>query len=465
MTLKIYNTMTRKKELFVPQQNGKVKMYVCGPTVYDYIHIGNARPLIFFDIVRGYLEQLGYEVNYVMNITDVDDKIIRKAEQLKVNALDISKTYTEAFYDDLKSIDVYKATSYPTVSDSMPAIINCIQELVNKDFAYYEQGDVYFSTAKCSRYGQLSGQNLDELCFGIRVDVDERKKNPLDFVLWKAAKRGEISWSSPWGQGRPGWHIECSAMAREILGHTLDIHGGGQDLQFPHHECECAQSEALTGQPLAHYWMHNGFIRVNEQKMSKSLGNGVIVRHLRQTYSAQAIRYFMLCTHYRNPLHFTEETMNQAERSVQRVSTAVLNLHHRLRTVVLYEPISELLNTKIAEIRTQYYEKMADDFNTPDAITTVFDWIAEANRLLVKEVVNGSEIEALLELFEEINGVLRIYKHNLSLLDHEIEQMIEQREDARKRKDWKVADSIRDQLFAQGIILEDTLQGMRWRRK
>ena len=466
MTLQIYNTMSRTKEKFVPQEPGKVKMYVCGPTVYDYIHIGNARPVIFFDTVRGYLEQTGHEVNYVVNFTDVDDKLIRKAEQLGTDVPHVAEKFIAAYYEDLEGLGIPKASSNPRVTENMSLIIEFISELVKKGFAYESGGDVYYRTGKFDKYGQLSKQNLEELQFGIRIGVDERKEHPEDFVLWKAAKPGEIFWSSPWGDGRPGWHIECSAMAREYLGDTLDIHGGGQDLQFPHHECECAQSEAITGKPLANYWMHNGFIRIDNEKMSKSLGNGVLVKDLRSQYKREAIRYFMLSTHYRNPLNFTEDTMEQAQNSVDRIANAVGNLKHRLGAVTVHEEITAEFAAKLDKIRQQYHEKMQDDFNTPDAITTLFEWAAEANQLLQQDVVNAAEIHALLELFSELNAVLRIYTDvEPELLDEEIERLIQERVEARTSKNWARADEIRDELSAQGILLEDTAQGMRWRRK
>lgn len=466
MTLQIYNTMSRAKEKFVPQEPGKVKMYVCGPTVYDYIHIGNARPVIFFDTVRGYLEQTGHDVNYVVNFTDVDDKLIRKAEQLGTDVPHVAEKFIAAYYEDLEGLGIPKASSNPRVTENMPLIIDFIRELVDKDIAYENGGDVYYRTSKFAEYGKLSKQNLQKLQFGIRIGVDERKENPEDFVLWKAAKPGEIYWSSPWGDGRPGWHIECSAMAREYLGDTLDIHGGGQDLQFPHHECECAQSEVLTGKPLANYWMHNGFIRIDNEKMSKSLGNGVLVKDLRTQYKREAIRYFMLSTHYRNPLNFTEDTMEQAQNSVDRITNAVVNLKHRLQAVTVDQDSSAEFTARLEQIREQYHEKMQDDFNTPDAITALFEWAGEANQLLQQDVVNAADIRALLELFRELNAVLRIYTDaEPELLDDEIERLIEERVEARKSKNWARADEIRDELSAQGILLEDTAQGMRWRRK
>ncbi|MDP1513251.1 cysteine--tRNA ligase [Paenibacillus sp. CMAA1739] len=467
MSLQIYNTMTRSRELFVPLEPGKVKMYVCGPTVYDYIHIGNARPVIVFDVVRSYLEYLGYDVNYVVNFTDVDDKLIRKARELDMEVPAVAEKFIAAYHEDLAGLNVPAASINPRVTESMELIIDFIKDLVAKGYAYENDGDVFYRTKKFKDYGQLSGQNLEELQFGIRINVDERKENAEDFVLWKAAKPGEIYWSSPWGDGRPGWHIECSAMARHYLGDTLDIHGGGQDLQFPHHECECAQSEVVTGKPLSRYWMHNGYIRIDNEKMSKSLGNGILVKDLRARHKPEALRYFMLSTHYRNPLNYNQETMSQAENSVERIANAVANVKHRLATALEGNgEVSAELQKKLDGILRKFEGKMNDDFNTPDAITAVFEWVSEANLLLQRDVVNQAELQAVLQTFHSMNSVLRIYSEpSEELLDDEIEQLIAERVEARKTKNWGRADEIRDLLAAKGIVLEDTAQGMRWRRK
>ncbi|MDN4081070.1 cysteine--tRNA ligase [Paenibacillus polymyxa] len=467
MSLQIYNTMTRSREPFVPLEPGKVKMYVCGPTVYDYIHIGNARPVIVFDVVRSYLEYLGYDVNYVVNFTDVDDKLIRKARELNMEVPAVAEKFIAAYHEDLTGLNVPAASINPRVTESMDLIIDFIKDLVDKGYAYENDGDVFYRTKMFKDYGQLSGQNLEELQFGIRINVDERKENAEDFVLWKAAKPGEIYWSSPWGDGRPGWHIECSAMARHYLGDTLDIHGGGQDLQFPHHECECAQSEVITGKPLSRYWMHNGYIRIDNEKMSKSLGNGILVKDLRARHKPEALRYFMLSTHYRNPLNYNQETMSQAENSVERIANAVANVKHRLSMALKgNEEVSAELQMKLDGILQQFGEKMDDDFNTPDAITAVFEWVSEANLLLQRDVVNQAELQAVLHTFHSMNTVLRIYSEpSEELLDDEIEQLIAERVEARKTKNWDRADEIRDLLATKGIVLEDTAQGMRWRRK
>lgn len=472
MTLHIYNTMTRRKETFVPIHPDKVNMYVCGPTVYDYIHIGNARPQIVFDVVRRYLEQIGYEVNYVVNFTDVDDRLIRKSIELGEPVPVIAERFIEAFYEDIGGIGVRRATHNPRVLDHIEEIIAFIANLVEEGYAYESGKDVYFRTNRFTEYGKLSHQNLEELQHGIRVEVDERKENPEDFVLWKAAKPGEISWPSPWGEGRPGWHIECSAMARKFLGETLDIHGGGQDLQFPHHECEVAQSESLTGKPLANIWMHNGYIHINNEKMSKSLGNGVIVKELRARYKMEAIRYFILATHYRNPLNFSEEAMMQAEKSVGRIVNAVQNLRHLMTSAedaAEREP-DDALQQKLAGILDTFDAKMQDDFNTADAITAVFDWVTLANNTMQQggqDERKTANLQVLLDAFEAMNNVLGLVpeQEEEELLDEEIDRLIQERTEARQAKNWARADEIRDMLTAQGIILEDTPQGIRWRRK
>jgi cysteinyl-tRNA synthetase len=465
MALQIYNTMSRKKEDFVSQVPGEVKMYVCGPTVYDYIHIGNARPMIFFDVVRSYLENQQYKVDYAVNFTDVDDKLIRKAEELNTTVIEVAERFIDAYFADLEGLGIRRATMHPRVTENMDVILDFISALIDKGVAYAKEGDVYFRTRKFADYGKLSHQKLDELQFGIRIEVDKRKENPEDFVLWKAAKPGEIFWESPWGDGRPGWHIECSAMVRHYLGDTLDIHGGGQDLQFPHHECECAQSESVTGKPLSNYWMHNGFIRIDDEKMSKSLGNGILVKDLRAAHKPAAIRYLMLSTHYRNPLNYTNDTMTQAENSIERIANAVGNVKHRLSASDASSPVDAELATRLQAIRALFHEKMQDDFNTPDAITAVFEWVNEANQLLQREVVQKASLEALLSLFDEMNEVLRLYWEDEQLLDEDVEKLIAERIEARSNKNWARSDEIRDQLSAQGILLEDTPQGMRWRRK
>lgn len=470
MALHIYNTKTRAKEPFQPIDPERVMMYVCGPTVYDYIHIGNARPAIFFDVVRRYLETLDYEVNYVVNFTDVDDKLIRKASELGETVPEVAERFIQAFYEDMEGIGIRRASNNPRVTDNMEEIIRFITELVERGAAYESGGDVYFRTRQFANYGQISHQNVEELQLGIRVEVDERKEDAADFVLWKAAKPGETSWTSPWGEGRPGWHIECSAMLRKYLGPTIDIHGGGQDLQFPHHECEAAQSESVTGKPLANVWMHNGYIKIDNKKMSKSFGNGVTVQQLRKQYDPAALRYFMLSTHYRNPLNFSEEAMGQAEKSVSRIANAVANVRHALDFLrtdpSIQENVNEKLQVKLAGILATFDANMQDDFNTAVAITTVFEWVGEANSYLQQGSLSVGDLAALLDAFEAMNEVLGIVlEKEEELLDKDIDRLIYERNDARKSKNWAKADEIRDILTDQGIILEDTPQGVRWRRK
>lgn len=465
MSLKVYNTMTRAKETFVPIVPGKVKMYVCGPTVYDYIHIGNARPAIFFDVVRRYLETSGYNVHYVVNFTDVDDKLIRKSEQTGETVPEIAEKYIAAYYEDIEALGIRKADVNPRVTENITEIVALIRELVDKGFAYESGGDVYFRTEKFAEYGKLSHQNLHELQFGIRIEVGERKENPQDFVLWKGAKPGEIHWSSPWGEGRPGWHIECSAMARKYLGETIDIHGGGHDLQFPHHECEIAQSESISGKPLANYWMHNGYIHINNEKMSKSLGNGINVKELVKQVKPQTLRFLFLSTHYRNPLNFSEEGLEQAGNGLERIENGVANLRHRLGSASEGD-VDVRVASAVERIKAEFRDRMDDDFNTADALTAVFDLIAESNGYLAAADVTASTLGLLLSALQELDTVLGILPEERNeLLDEEIEQLIVERTEARKTKNWARADEIRDLLTAKGIHLEDTPQGLRWRRK
>jgi cysteinyl-tRNA synthetase len=481
--ISIYNSMTRRKEPFVPLQPDQVSMYVCGPTVYDLIHIGNARPLIFFDVVRRYLS-LFYKVTYVVNFTDVDDKLIRRAEQVGTSMLELAEQNIRDFMQDAQSLKVSPATVHPRVTENMTEIIDFIVALVERGFAYESGGDVYFRTASFPEYGKLSHQPLHELQYGIRVDVDERKENPQDFVLWKGAKSGEIYWPSPWGDGRPGWHIECSAMARKYLGDTIDLHGGGADLHFPHHECEIAQTESLTGQPFARYWMHNAFLNLNQEKMSKSLGNVVNARELANKHKAEAIRFLMLSTHYRNPLNFTDEALVQAQNSIDRIANCRQNVHHLISqsevtatgtaataaTAVVVDVATRL--ERLEAIRQMFHAKMSDDFNTPDAITAMFELVAEANALMnrsssedsgIPSLVLLREIEALFLSMDQVLGILP--EADEALLDAEVERLISERTEARKARNFQRADEIRDQLTAQGIMLEDTAQGIRWRRK
>ncbi|MBC8081553.1 MAG: cysteine--tRNA ligase [Gorillibacterium sp.] len=477
MTLKIYNTLTRKKEDFKSIEPGKVTMYVCGPTVYDYIHIGNSRPVIFFDTVRRYLEYVGYKVSSVVNFTDVDDKLIRKAEETGSSVLELADKYILAYQEDTKGLKIGE-TLNPRVTENIPEIIAFVNELIAKDVAYESGGDVYFRTESFEKYGQISHKNLDDLQYGIRIEVGARKKSPQDFVLWKTAKPGEISWLSPWGQGRPGWHIECSAMAAKYLGETIDIHGGGEDLQFPHHECEAAQSESLYGKPLAHYWMHNAFLNIDNEKMSKSLGNGLTVRQLLKENRAEWLRFVILSTHYRNPLNFNGESLQQAEAGVDRLNNSMANLRYRLQTLeqakstdtVGIQPdlgqIDAEVNQALEHSMAHFQNSMNEDFNTPDAITAMFDLAAAAHRYMQDKVVVAESLRAWITAFETMDSVLQLlYAEETENVDEEIECLIEERQEARRTKNWSRADEIREQLTNLGIILEDTPQGIRWRRK
>lgn len=466
MTLKMFNTMTREKEEFKPVVPGKVNMYVCGPTVYNYIHIGNGRPAIFFDVVRRYLTYLGYDVTYVVNFTDVDDKLIRKAEETGETVKELADRFIQAYLEDMKALGVQKADINPRVTENMDEIISFIQTLVDKGYAYENGGDVFYRTQRFADYGKLSHQNLDELQYGIRIEVDERKENPQDFVLWKAAKPGEVFWSSPWGNGRPGWHIECSALVHKYLGETIDIHGGGVDLTFPHHECEIAQTEAITSKPMAQYWLHNAFLNIDNEKMSKSLGNGVLVREILKQVKPQVLRLFMLMAHYRNQINFNSEGLEQAANGLERIMNSVTNLKHRLK-VAQEGPSDERVKSRIQAIKDQFEAKMNDDFNTPDAITAVFELVSEANNTLKEERVSVSTLELLLNQFKSFNTVLGILEPEETddLVDEEIEKLIAERTEARRAKNWARADEIRDILTEKGILLEDTPQGIRWRRK
>ncbi len=461
----IYDTMARRKERFEPLVPGKVTMYVCGPTVYDLIHIGNARPLIFFDVVRRYLQQF-YEVTYAVNFTDVDDKLIRRAEETGRAVPELAEQNIADFLTDAQSLKVPPATVHPRVTENMTEIIDFIADLVNRGFAYENGGDVYFRTSSFPGYGKLSHQNLDELQFGTRIAVDERKESPLDFVLWKAAKPGEISWTSPWGEGRPGWHIECSAMARKYLGDTIDIHGGGMDLTFPHHECEIAQSESATGKPFARYWMHNAFLNLNNEKMSKSLGNVVNARELAAKHKPETIRFLMLSTHYRNPLNFTDEGLEQAKGGLERIENCRTNLKHLLKTAE-GDADDDAAAGRLERIRAAFHAKMSDDFNTPDAITAVFELVAEANAVMAAGTPGAATLRRIDALFQEMDAILGILTEAAEdeLLDDEIERLIVERTEARKARNFARADEIRDMLSALGIVLEDTPQGIRWKRK
>lgn len=465
MTIYLYNTLTRAKEEFVPLEAGKVKMYVCGPTVYNYIHIGNARPAIVFDTVRRYLEYKGYEVKYVSNFTDVDDKLIRAAKELAEDVPTIANRFIDAYFEDVEALGCRHADVHPRVTENMDTIIQFIQELVNKGYAYASEGDVYYKTKEFEEYGKLSHQSISELRHGARIEVGEKKQDPLDFALWKAAKVGEISWDSPWGKGRPGWHIECSAMARKYLGDTIDIHAGGQDLSFPHHENEIAQSEALTGKPFSKYWLHNGYININNEKMSKSLGNFILVHDIIQQYEARLIRFFMLSVHYRHPINFNEELLQSTQNGLERIQTSYLNLKHRLQSSSNLAENDERWIKELSQFRKQFEEAMDDDFNTANAVTVLYNLANFANQYLLEQHTSKQVIEALIKELNDLFGIMGLsLDMQEDLLDEEIDSLIQERIDARKNRNFARADEIRDELKARNIILEDTPQGPRWKR-
>lgn len=477
--MKIYNTLTKKKEEFVPLEKGKVKMYVCGPTVYNYIHIGNARPIIVFDTVRRYFEYKGYNVNFVSNFTDVDDKIIKKAIEEGVTAADISERYIGEFKKDVEGLNVEPATCNPKATEEIDGMIEMISSLIEKGHAYEKNGTVYFRTRSFEEYGKLSKKNIDDLEAGIRIAVSEEKEDPMDFVLWKPKKEGEPYWKSPWSEGRPGWHIECSVMSKKYLGEEIDIHAGGEDLIFPHHENEIAQSEACNGKAFARYWMHNGFLNIDNKKMSKSTGNFFTVREISESYDLSVLRFFMLSAHYRSPINFSRDLMEASKNALDRIQTAAANLTHLLETAgkkecemvsglsteagKLSKEEEELLS-EAAKLQEKFEAAMEDDFNTADAISAIFELVKLSN-------TNGSEessaafVKELLDritLLCSVLGIKALKKEEL--LDGEIEQLINERQEARRQKDFKRSDDIRNLLLEKGILLEDTREGVRWKR-
>ena len=461
--MQVYNTLTNRKEEFVPIEPGKVRMYVCGPTVYNFFHIGNARPFVVFDTLRRYFKFRGYEVKFVQNFTDVDDKIINRAKEEGITAPEVSEKYIKEYFNDAEALNVLKADVHPKVSEHIPEIIEFVQTLIDKGYAYEADGDVYYSTRKFPEYGKLSGQNIDDLESGARIAIGEVKEDPLDFALWKARKEeSEIAWESPWGMGRPGWHIECSTMAKKHLGETIDIHGGGQDLTFPHHENEIAQSEACNGVPFAHYWMHNGYINVDGKKMSKSLNNFFTVRDIRENYSGDVIRFFLLSGHYRSPINFSDVLMEQSKQGYERIATAIETLEF-LKTNGSDEAMADEA-AKIASLdkhREKFIEVMDDDLNTADGIAAIFELVSEIN-LDVKDGASKSFAEEALRRIKELTEVLGLFggEDEEEGLGDDIQALIDERQAARKAKNWARADEIRDQLAAMGITLKDTPQGV-----
>ncbi|GAA0071944.1 cysteine--tRNA ligase [Clostridium sardiniense] len=467
--MKLYNTLTRKKEEFIPITPGEVKMYVCGPTVYNFFHIGNGRTFIVFDTIRRYFEYRGYKVDFVQNFTDIDDKMIKRANEEGTSVKEVGDKYINEYYTDADALNIERATVNPRATQYINDIIKFVKELIDKGYAYEVDGDVYFSTKKFQGYGKLSGQNIDDLQAGARINVDERKKDPMDFAIWKAKKEGEPAWKCPWGEGRPGWHIECSCMAKKILGDTIDIHAGGMDLAFPHHENEIAQSEALTGEPFAHYWLHSAYVNVNNQKMSKSLNNFFTARDILKEYDSDVIRFLMLSCHYRIQLNYSEDLLESAKASVERLYNAIGNLENLIDEVSRTEMNEEEKKylESLNKYKEKYIEKMDDDFNTADAITAIFDLIKDTNTNINAE--SSRELaEKALALIRELGAPLGMLqkstKADLADEADEIEALIEQRQQARKNRDFALADKIRDDLKARDIVLEDTPQGVRWKK-
>lgn len=465
--MKVYNTLTRKKEELVPITPGEIKMYACGPTVYNYIHIGNARPLCIFDILRRYLEYRGYNVKFVQNFTDIDDKIIRRANEEHVDFSEISERYIKEFWTDADGLNVRHATINPKATENIDAIIQIISTLIEKGYAYEAQGDVYFSTEKFKDYGKLSHQPLEDLEAGARIMVGEVKREPMDFAVWKAAKPGEPAWDSPWGKGRPGWHIECSAMNWRYLGDTIDIHCGGQDLIFPHHENEIAQSECFTGKPFAHYWMHNGYINVDNVKMSKSLGNFFTVRDVAEKYGYEPIRYLLISAQYRSPINYSTDIIEQCISALNRLYTCRDSLDFELKNASDAEHDGDkAIIDGFNKYREQFIAAMDDDLNTADAIASIFELVRDINTNVVGKTPSKALVEGAIAMFDELTGVLGlVYNRKTETLDSDVEALIEARTNARKEKNWAEADRIRDQLKEMGIVLEDTAQGVKWHRE
>lgn len=463
--MRIFNTMTRQKEEFIPNNPDEVKIYACGPTVYNYIHIGNARPLCVFDVLRRYLEYKGYNVKFVQNFTDVDDKIIKRANEEGITFEEVSKKYIEEFWTDANGLNFKKASVHPKATENIDEIINIIKTLEEKGYAYAVDGDVYFRTLKFKEYGKLRHQPIEDLQSGARIAIGEKKENPLDFALWKAAKEGEPYWDSPWGKGRPGWHIECSAMNKRFLGDTIDIHCGGQDLIFPHHENEIAQSECANGCTFSKYWMHNGYINVDNVKMSKSLGNFKTVREIANVYGYEVIRYFLISSHYRSPINYSLEIIEQCKSALERLYTCRESLDFALKNAKDIPDDEELIK-KLNSHREQFITAMDDDLNTADGVAAVFELVKDINTSILDKEVSKNVCQTAATVFDELCDVLGIlYNRKNNDVDSDIEALIEERQQARANKDWATADRIRDELKAKGIILKDTPQGVTWTKE
>lgn len=464
MGIKVYNTLSKKLEEFNTLEEKKVRMYVCGPTVYNYFHIGNARTFLMFDVIRQYLSQRGYDVNYIQNFTDIDDKLITRANEMGISVKELAESTIVNYFEDARALRIKDATTHPKATDNISQIIEIIQGLMDKGLAYQGGDDVFFNTQEFRGYGKLSGQNLDKLESGSRVEVDKNKKNPLDFVLWKRAKPGEPEWESPWGEGRPGWHIECSAMSRRYLGESIDIHGGGEDLAFPHHENEIAQSEGLSEKTFANYWLHISFLQIDNKKMGKSEGNSLMIRDLRRRFSPLALRFFLMSAHYRSPINFNDELLESAQRSVERINTCHTNLQHAIKISVTKDVEEEAnMISRIDELVERYYAVMDNDFNTADGLSILFDLVREVNTYL-KTGDNPKTLKYMLEAFITLNHCFDILDEKEdSILEEEVESLIEKRQLARKERNFQMADAIREQLLQKGIILEDTPSGVRWK--
>ncbi len=464
--MKLYNTLTQQKETFVPIEAGKVRMYSCGPTVYNYFHIGNARPFIVFDVLRRFLEYTGYEVTFIQNFTDVDDKIINRSHEEGISPGDVSEKYITEYFTDADALGIKRASVHPKVSEHMPEIIDMIKTLEEKGLAYNVDGNVYYRVDAFNDYGKLSKQSIDDLKSGARIDVNDEKNSPLDFALWKKKKDGEPYWESPWGQGRPGWHIECSAMSKKHLGETIDIHGGGQDLIFPHHENEIAQSEGCCGKPFANYWVHNGYINIDNEKMSKSKGNFFTVRDIAKTFDLEAVRMFLLMAHYRSPVNFSEPLLKQAASALERLYTAKFQMAFLLEnaTAKAASEAEQVWIDSLAKYKNDFIAAMDDDINTADAIAVIFELVRDLNSNL-DATSSQPAIIAGQNIFAELTTVLGLaVKEKETNLDEAVEDLIAQRQAARKAKDFKRADEIRDELLAKGIVLEDTREGVKWKK-
>ena len=461
MVLEIYNTLSGEREEFKPIQDKRVRMYVCGVTVYDDIHMGHARSIIVFDMIARYLRYRGYAVTHLTNFTDVDDKIINRAAEMGIPPLELSKMYIDHYFEDIEFLGVRKADIYPKASESIEDIIKMVQSMVDKDLAYATDDGVYFDTSKVEDYGKLSGNKIEEMLSGARIEVDDTKKNPMDFALWKAAKEGEIRWDSPWGPGRPGWHIECSAMIYRYLGETIDIHGGGNDLIFPHHENEILQSESVTGKPLANYWLHNGMLQVQDNKMSKSLKNFFTVRNVMERYRTQEVRFYILNTHYRGPLNYGEEALNEAATSLKRLQHTYTELEEYLESASGRYDADDL----VKRVKTAFLEFMDDDFNTRGAISELFDLARESNKLMDHELLSKKGTQSIISLFEDFDqilGILPTVEKTEDYLDDVMQIVLQIRQELRKRKMYDLADKLRNDLAAKGITIEDSAEGPRW---